>query len=241
MNAWLALREAVHYRREAFCAGLESLGYTIQPGATRAPGRDDVLVVWNRYGAKDEAARAFEAAGRPVLVAENGYLGNEFAGSRWYAIARTHHNGAGWWPVGSRDRWDALKVPLAPWREPSGEIVVLPQRGIGPKGVAMPSDWLARTQERLKGLRYRVRLHPGTRECVSLEEDLQAASTVITWGSGAALKALTMGIRVRSDMPRWIGEQDNSDAGRLSMFRRLAWAQWTLPEIADGTAFRALL
>jgi len=63
----------------------------------------------------------------------------------------------------------------------------------------------------------------------------------VTWGSGAAVKALTWGIHVESHMPNWIGEQDNTDAGRLEMFRRLAWAQWTLDEIEDGTAFRHLL
>lgn len=240
-TAWLALREGVHYRREAFQAGLESLGYRVREGASCSPSPGDVLVTWNRYGFKDQAAKAFEAAGCPVLVAENGYLGNEFAGSRWYALSRTHHNGAGTWPVGEAGRWDCLGVDLAPWRDPSGEIVVLPQRGIGPEGVAMPRDWLARTQERLKGMRYRVRMHPGTRDCVTLEEDLRAASAVVTWGSGAALKALIWGIRVRSDMPNWIGQQNNTDAGRLAMFRRLAWAMWRLEEIADGSAFRRLL
>ena len=64
---------------------------------------------------------------------------------------------------------------------------------------------------------------------------------VVTWGSGAAIKALQMGIRVHSDMPHWIGEQDNTTEGRLAMFRRLAWAQWTLEEIASGLPFERLL
>jgi hypothetical protein len=42
-------------------------------------------------------------------------------------------------------------------------------------------------------------------------------------------------------MPQWIGEQDNTDAGRLAMFQRLAWAQWRLSEIESGFAFRWLL
>lgn len=59
--------------------------------------------------------------------------------------------------------------------------------------------------------------------------------------SGAALQALLWGIPVASEMPDWIGAQDNTDAGRLAMFRRLAWAQWTLEEISDGLPFRSLL
>jgi hypothetical protein len=70
---------------------------------------------------------------------------------------------------------------------------------------------------------------------------LAKASKVVTWGSGAAIKALMMGIRVESHMPNWIGEQDNTDEGRLAMFRRLAWANWRLSEIESGQAFRWLL
>jgi hypothetical protein len=62
------------------------------------------------------------------------------------------------------------------------------------------------------------------RECVPLEIDLANASKVVTWGSGAAVKALIWGIRVESHMSKWAGEQDNTDAGRMAMFRRLAWA-----------------
>lgn len=74
-----------------------------------------------------------------------------------------------------------------------------------------------------------------------LEDDLAKASKVVTWGSGAAIKALMVGIRVESHMPNWIGEQDNTDEGRLAMFRRLAWANWRLSEIESGQAFRWLL
>jgi hypothetical protein len=254
MRAFLALRDGLPYRREAFIAGLESLGYKVQIGCTTSPKPDDVFVSWNLYAEKLNTARVFESAGRPVLVAENGYLGNDFAGSRWYAISRNQHNGAGKWPHGGPERWDSLNVPLAPWREPDGEIVVLPQRGIGPPGTAMPRDWLARTEAQLAGMKYRVRRHPGVTQCISLEDDLRNASAVCTWGSGAALKALTMGIPVYSDMPNWIGYmaalplkalkqglRKTDDIARREVLRSVAWAMWRLEEITDGTAFRRLL
>jgi hypothetical protein len=239
-TAYLGLREGLPYRREAFRAGLESLGYTVRECITLKPESGDLLCLWNRYGEKDLAALAFEAAGLPVLIAENGYLGNEFAGKQWFALSRNQHNGAGTFSEGGPERWDSLGVTLQPWRE-SGETVLLPQRGIGPPGVAMPRDWLERTQKRLGGASYRVRVHPGTRSCMPLEDDLADAGRVITWGSGAALKALTWGIPVESDMPRWIGACENTDAGRLAMFRRLVHGMATLEEIADGSAFRRLL
>lgn len=253
-RAWLGLRDSVHYRREAFAAGLEACGYKVMNGITERPAINDVLIIWNRYGEFDHCAAAFEQRGLPVLIAENGYLGNDFCGDRWYALARSQHNGAGTWPLGDASRWDSLGVDLAPWR-PEGEIVVLPQRGIGPKGVAMPRDWVKRTERflRERNINYRVRPHPGKAESIPLDVDLKSAGAVVTWGSGAAIRALTMGIPVFYDFKRWIGgragEPLNSialgryrnDLARQSMFRALAWAQWTIKEIKDGTAFAHLL
>lgn len=234
MRAWLGLRPGVHYRREAFTSGLEKLGYrVIHEEIPRRTGDRDVLVIWNRYRGWATAADQFESRGQKVLVAENAAWGNSFAGAQWYSLAHSFHNTAGRFPVGGNERWDSLGVELAPWRT-SGETVVLPQRGIGPPQVAMPHAWLAKQAGR-------VRPHPGTRECVPLDVDLAKAGKVVTWGSGAAIKALTWGIPVESHMPGWIGEQDNTDAGRLAMFRRLAWAQWRLSEITNGDAFRWLL
>lgn len=237
MKAWLNLRHSVPERRAAFARGLERLGYTVFDGVTHRPGDRDILVTWNRIRDGHMVAGSFESRGRPVLVTENASWGNDFAGQHWYTLARGYHNTAGAFPVGGAERWDSLGVELAPWRD-GGETVVLPQRGIGPPGVAMPLTWPQRVAVAAGA---RIRHHPGQGQCVPLEDDLAHAGQVITWGSGAAIKALMWGIRVRSDMPNWIGEQDNTDAGRLAMFRRLAWAQWRLPEIASGEALARML
>ncbi|MDQ3288641.1 MAG: hypothetical protein M3Q42_10365 [Pseudomonadota bacterium] len=234
MRAFLGLRDGVHYRREAFTRGLERCGYTVVHEITNKPRDGDLLVLWNRYGPGGHAADIFEARGLPVLVAENATWGNDFAAERWYSLWRGRHNTAGNFPVGDLERWDALGVELQSWRPAGGEVVGLPQRGIGPVGTAMPRGWVPRGCDR-------IRHHPGTGDCVPLEKDLARASRVITWGSGAAVKALTWGIPVTSYMPDWCAQQDNTDAGRLAMFRRLAWAQWRLAEIESGEAFRCLL
>lgn len=217
----------------AFAEGIERLGFEVMHRMPVAPGPSDVFVTWNRIGDSDRVARLFEQAGRPVLVAENAAWGNAFAGQQWYTLALGHHNLSGRFPIGGSERWDALGVTLAPWRI-SGETVILPQRGIGARPVAMPYGWGS-------DLDGRVRRHPGRNKAVPLEEDLAAAGRVITWGSGAAIKALIMGIPVESHLPNWIGEQDNTYSGRLAMFRRLAWAQWTIDEIRAGVPFRRLL
>lgn len=221
--------DAKLYKRDLFHEGLKNAGLTESHSE-----RCDVLLIWNRYGDAANHATWCEQRGGVVLVAENASWGNDFAGERWYTLARGYHNTAGMFPVGGHERWDSLGVNLAPWRADGGETVVLLQRGIGPQGMAMPARW----ESPCGG---RVRQHPGMGYGLPLEQDLAHASKVVTWGSGAAIKALMWGIRVESHMPRWIGEQDNTDAGRLAMLRRLAWAQWRVSEIASGEAFQRIL
>lgn len=227
MRAFLNLRYTTDDRARMFRAGLESLGYTVLHGLSGTPNHDDILVTWNRIGHADQIANQF----RTVLVVENASWGNEFAGDRWYHMALNYHNTAGCFPVGPADRWDSLGIDLQPWRT-KGETVILMQRGIGKNG--SPPGWS-------NGIQGRRRAHPGQKPCLPLERDLANAGKVITWGSGAAIKALMWGIPVESHMPNWIGAQDNTDKGRLEMFRQLAWAQWRHSEIESGEAFRWLL
>lgn len=191
------------------------------------------MVSWNRIREAGPAADTFEAAGRPVLITENASWGNDFAGGEWLTLVRGYHNLAGMFPVGGPERWDDLGIQLTSWRT-TGETVILPQRGIGPRATAMPHGWA-------NGKPGRLRAHPGRLAGIPLEQDLAQAGKVITWGSGAAIKALMWGIPVESHMPHWIGWQDNTEADRLTMFRSLAWAQWRIEEIATGEPFVRLL
>lgn len=221
------LRSDLHYRRQAFGQGLQAAGFT-----ETTEQKCDVLLIWNRYGRFESVADAAERRGARVLIAENATWGNDFLGGRWYSIWPRFHNRADNIRDGGPERWDELGASLEDWRPEGGESVGLMQRGIGPRGT--PRNWIPPGCTRVRG-------HPGTRPCIPLEQDLAKASEVRTWGSGAAVKALMQGIRVRSYMPNWCGEQDNTDEGRLTMFRRLAWAQWTLPEIEQGAPFAWLL
>lgn len=235
MRAWLNLRHPDSARADAFRAGLCRLGFQPTDGVMVTPGDGDILITWNRIGIGAAAARAFEAQGRPVVAVENATWGNGFVGSSWLTMARGFHNLAGRFPVGDSARWDDLGVRMSEFRS-RGETVILPSRGIGPRETAMPKDW----PQRFAG-RGRIRPHPGRHPGKPLADDLAHAATVITWGSGAAVQALLWGVRVESHLPGWIAEQDNTEHGRLEMFRRLAWAQWRLSEIASGEAIARLL
>lgn len=237
-RAFLNLRYSPPARYAAFRAGLARMGYVSferMPHDSSAIRETDVLITWNRIREGHTLAQQFERIGARVIVTENATWGNDFAGGRWLTLCRNWHNQTGCFPIGGPERWDSLGVDLEPWRK-GGEVVLLPQRGIGPPGIAMPMDWPTRYKR--EG---RIRLHPGTGSCVPLREDLAQAGRVRTWGSGAAVLACIWGIPVTSDLPRWIGEQDNTDAGRLRMVRELAWAQARLEEIENGDALARIL
>jgi hypothetical protein len=231
------------------------------------PTPDDVLVIWNRYGIGEDMARRFEAVGAVVVIAENGIIGaseNAYAkqydpnGDQIYSLALNFHNGGGRWWIGEPDRWRQQGVEVRPWREDGEHILVLPQRGFGHSAVAPPANWVQSTVERLRKLTIRpikVRAHPGNEPAgIPLEADLKGAWCCVTWGSGAGIKALCSGIPVYSEWGKWIGfpaalpfgvigraDVAPTDDARQVMLDRLAWYQWTVPEIASGEPFRLLL
>lgn len=221
------------------------MGLKVVPSLSN-PRPGDVLVIWNRYGGHHETARQWECAGARVLVAENGYVGRGY-----YALAQSHHAGAGRWPLGGPERWEALGIDLAPWRESDAPPLILGQRGIGEPGIASPQGWAERTQRRIGG---RIRPHPGKYPpSVAIDDDILASGCVVTWASSAALRALQLGVPVWYDYPQWIGAgasrplrewgdlERRCDAARLEMFRALAWAQWSLDEIRSGDAIMRCL
>jgi hypothetical protein len=246
------IRNALVYRREIFVSGLRKAGFSVQDHLPGRPSPEDVLVIWNRYGHSNDEATRFERAGARVVVCENGYLGKAWHGDTWIAMALSHHAGAGKWNEGGSERWDALGVPLLPFRTVGSELVILAQRGIGEEGVASPPQWADQVQRKYGG---RIRKHPTNANVIELEEDLVNAASVITWNSAAGLRSLMLGVPVWYGFKHWIGAQaakaldlygkepPNRDENvRLKMFRRLAWAQWRLEkEIGTGEAFSCLL
>lgn len=251
-SAALLIRQLPHYRTDAFTAGLERVGFSV---TTRRPAKvepGDVLVLWNRRPADEHLVAQYLRAGGEVLIAENGYIG---PGRKLFALAKRAHNGGGSWREGGPERFDSLGVELKPWREAGEHILVLGQRGIGSAGVAQPKSWLHSTVRRLQaGTKREVRLrrHPGHQG--EPYEALSGAHAAVTWGSGAAIKALAAGIPVFYGFGGWIGapaalplagaELERplmDDEARLAMFRRLAWAQWSVEEVASGEAFAWLL
>lgn len=257
-KAYCLVRDQPHYRREAFHAGLKAAGYSVDTSYPVRAQDGDVLVIWNRYGQFEDAAGRFEKQGGTVLIAENGYLGADRDGIQHYALAVHQHNGAGRWPQGDGSRFAALGIEPQPWRTGGQKLVIRGQRGIGSRLMASPPNWHDLTARKLRGRTKRqieIRPHPGGKAVTdrSHEQYLADAHALVIWSSSVGVKALVMGVPVFYDAPHWIcedaakrgtGELESplrDDELRLAALERMAWAQWSVAELASGEPFDFLI
>jgi hypothetical protein len=255
--AYLLIRSLPHYRRDAFKSGFKRLGYNVLTSAPPSkPGDRDILIIWNRYGVMDTYAKRFNT----VIVVENGYIPMRDT-RKTFSIALDYHNGAGRWYVGDVPRLHLLDIDIKPWKvTDGGDVVLLPQRGVGVPGVAMPGQWVYDVKKRLQAVgvppeSIYTRPHPGNvvdpRRVVPIELDMRRAGVAVTWASGAGLRALIEGVPVVHEFDRWIGA-DAASFGlrevhlplmpdRAAMLERVAWAQWSVEEVQSGLPFEGLL
>jgi hypothetical protein len=233
-------------------AGLSRHGYVCDRQPLAHPRPDDLLVLWNRSPVHEPFARRYERAGARVVIAENGYLPRTPDGSaKYYALALDHHLGAGRWFVGDQPRFP---IEDQPWRERRGEhVLVLCQRGIGEPGITMPPQWKRDIAKRLGRITRRpliIRPHPSGRD-VPLAPDLDRAHCVVTWASGAGIKAIQAGVPVFHDLPEWVGApaaarlahdlEHCQTPDRGTLWRIISWGQWLIAEVESGLAFDRLL
>lgn len=249
-RATCLFRNTDYYRGDQFREGLRRHGFSIEHEWIRRPEPGDLLLLWNRSRGMGAIADIYERAGARVLIAENGYLGQPPGGGKFYALALDHHNGAGRWYVGDAPRFE---IPEQPWRSSGSHVLVLPQRGIGARGVAMPQNWLGHVRKRLASITDRpiqIRMHPGASKA-DPTPDFRGCHCAVTWGSGAGIKALQAGIPVFHELEKWIGSAAATRLGRNiescdtpsreELWRRISWAQWSLEEVGSGEAFDRLL
>ena len=236
-TAVVTIRKEPVYRRAAVESGLKKLGYAIVLKTGVPKSRDDLLVLWNRKaGAEEAQAELWERRGGTVIVMENGYL--QKVDKTTYALSVHGHNGSGWFPTGTEDRFTSLGFPLKEMVERKGYDLVCGQRGIGSKLMASPPRWAEKMVEKLRaqGRSTRLRAHPGNfAPKVSLLDDLKGAARCIIWSSGAGVRALVEGIPVVHAAPHWIcaGWEGN----RVEALHRMSHGQWRHEEIATGEPF----
>lgn len=262
----MLINEAPSERFDLFVKGLSSLGYNVILDPLESPAARDVVVLWNRIHTHESIAQRYIKSGATVLIVENGWVGDNT-----YALSKNFHNGVGSWHIGTKSRWEDFGIEVKPWRKSGDHILVVPQRGMGSPGVAMPRDWDQFVIPALKKVTKRpVVLRKPTERTSPFEPALKDCWAVVTWGSGAGIKSIINGVPVFYDMPLWIGglaanalrwfvptaeysiispykDEITADlektftGDRTKMLHRLSWAMWKAEEIGSGEAFRCVL
>lgn len=256
--AYLHLPDHFSDRSQAFVEGCSRLGFDVNLGSPVSRLRhDDLGVVWNLTGRSNHAAQMAREGGGALIVAENGYTGTDQNGHQYYALALDGHCGSGRWYAPDDSRLQILDIDFKPWRQTTTRrALIAEQRGIGSPLMRSPAHFGATMTRELakRGYNGFVRPHPGANKDANgpLLESLEDKDCLVVWSSNCATEALINGIPTYYNAPHIItagaaakfATLDNhnfTDEARRIAFSRLAWAQWTLEEIADGVALDTLL
>jgi hypothetical protein len=204
--------------------------------------------------------------GHEVLCMERGYIGDRFA---WTSLAWNGLNGRGTFaptPDDGGARFRQHHAPLKPWRDPgAGGYALIAGQVPGDASLRGRDLWPwyhdRADEARSAGYEPVFRPHPvavarGHRHCPNdmrqhhgtLEDALAGAAVVITYNSNTGVDALLAGVPVVADnegsMAWPLASTDVRNLvrpDRTEWAHALAWKQWQMSELADGTALRGYL
>lgn len=194
------------------------------------------------YGVTPETQHLWQQAkaeGRDWYYIDNSYF--DAARGTHYRITRNaiQHQGI---TASDGKRFAELGISIKPWREGGEHVVMCLQSPVFMKTVAGidQARWFDEIRDSVINKQIRIRGWSGNKkqQMDTLPADLERAAMLVTWSSAAAITALLEGI------PVLCGEQ--CAAFGIVFAERKAWAnsladhQWTLAEIRDGTAWKAL-
>jgi len=191
------------------------------------------------------------AGGEPYFYIDNAFF--DKTRGTYFRIGRNcvQHDGQG---QSEGQRFKALALEIKPWRKDGQHIVVCPQSDSFMRDVAgWKNDWLSeavRTMALASNRRFKIRNwdRDKIRAMATLKDDLKHAWILATYSSAASVTALLEGIPVACCAGACYGmgvrlidiEQPIFPKDRERFFGVLADAQWTIEEMRNGTAWRAL-
>lgn len=192
---------------------------------------------------------------RPWIYWDRGYLRRIF--TTW--LPKGEDGGYYRWHLGCfqmavvrdvpADRFDALQIPVSPWRKGGDRIIVAPSLEDYDR-LHFCEGWVDETVARLRSLTKRPVFVRHRDSDVPLGEELADAHCLVTHGSNAANEAVVMGcpVFVIGDCAaRHVGLTDLTRIetpvypDRSRWLRSLAYSQYTEAEICDGTAWRLIV
>jgi hypothetical protein len=219
----------------------------------------DFIACWGWRKAKAIKDAGFD---KPVLVLERGYIGDRL--NVWTSLGWDGLNGRARFPEpqdGGERFWENHGHLAKEWERFDGYWLIAGQV-LGDQSLLNVNylEWLRDTVDELDrmGVDARFRPHP---EAVkrqqefpvpsymvstgTLEEDLSEAACVIAYNSNATVDAVLAGIPAITcdegamawDVTSHHALQGLVTPDRTEWFRRMAWTQWTIEEISDGSAW----
>jgi len=195
---------------------------------------------------------------KKVVVMEQGYFNDR---SRFYSLGIGGLNGFADFRNYDRpsDRWEKYRVPITPWQTAGDYYLIMGQvpGDMSISGIDIESYYATMAAELIKRTDKPVyfRPHPLARQESNvlpilkgpLKESLRHAAGVVTFNSNSGVDAVIAGAPVmvgnRGSMA-WSVAAKTVDQlinfnfpGRMQWLYNLAYTQWTLDELTDGTAW----
>lgn len=244
--------------QSAMADGLKSLGCKVTLAHHRGSNTRHVACWGWRVG------RALKNSGHDVLIMERGYLGDRFA---WTSLAWNGLNGRGRFAPAPEDNGQrfAQYHSARPWKKGGDYVLIM---GQVPGDASLQGrdlfPWYEKTALQCAaeyGLPVMFRPHPlaakrGGRSSIKnaktstgdLNQALAGAAVVVTWNSNSGVDAVVQGVpTVVTDRGSMAWDVASHNIGEIKTPCRkdwandLAWKQWRIDEIQNGSALKNLL
>lgn len=241
-------------------AGLARHGIDAVPfRANKAVGNVDFVVTWGW-----RAGKPFRDQGYNVLVMERGFVGDRFA---WTSLGWNGLNGRATWPKAPNDptRFEKHFGHLVKeWSEREGYALIIGQvKGDAALSTVNIDAWYYQAVNAMKARGYDVRFRPHPMAVKrqqrtpnldvktiggSLQEAMGGAAVVVSYNSNSGVEATLAGLPVIAcdhGAMAWPVCAHGLDAelvrpDRSQWFSDIAWKQWSLSEIENGTAWELI-
>jgi len=240
----------------ALMAGARKNGWRVSVAGRNDAGRADVAVFWSWVYPR--AIESILASGRHVIIMERGFIQPR---REWISLAVDGFNGRGKFAPAADggERWRRhFAHHLRPWKSDGDYALLIGQI---PRDRANPTldgnAWAQEQTDRLRalGLRVRYRPHPWSYSdwcpagaelsTASLEDDLAGAERAITFNSNAAVETILAGVPtialdagcIAYEMCSHSLEEALRRPDRTGWCHDMAWRQWSVDELEDGTAW----
>lgn len=238
---------------KALAKGIAACGHQVVVGKYNQVADSDVSVMWSWK--QPELINS----NTDLLVLERGFIQPR---NNWVSLSWNGFNGRGIFPgaVDNGERFNKYFLHhLKPWKKAKGKNALLIGQVPGDASLEGTDiiEWLEETTRTLIDLRYNVFFRPHPEATIqapkgtqllggNLQYAFSKVDCVVTFCSTTAVEAILAGIpsiimsdcSVASQMGSKLLDEPFRYPDRTQWCHDLAWRQWTLDELADGSAWR---